>query len=243
MGFRWLNRVVWRPPHSSIFAEKNLRNSGAPGTGGWKGLIFLHLLNSTRRQLPAEDDVRMVLVAPFDTKRWLLDSRFRGNDPFKKGEFSLSLRRKKSSKPCPIPLWPNACAPKTSTNTSDKSTSWARKASSASSSRRETSLLFILWGPRAWVNHARQDRRLATRTALLYPFGRHFRRQGGPRSDRVGPQTAILRPAPPVPLHRRNPPLQQVAAGFAPRSRRAGNRHADRRHDRKPLLRGDLPRC
>ena len=43
-----------------------------------------------------------------------------------------------------------------------------------------------------------------------------------------------------VPVHRRNPPVQQIAAGFAARRRRTGCRHADRRDDRKPVVRGDL---
>ena len=43
-----------------------------------------------------------------------------------------------------------------------------------------------------------------------------------------------------VPVHRRNPPLQQIAAGFAVRGRRTGRLHAHRRDDRKPLVRGDL---
>ena len=39
-------------------------------------------------------------------------------------------------------------------------------------------------------------------------------------------------------LPRRDPPLQQGPAGRAAARRRGGPRHADRRHDREPLLRG-----
>jgi hypothetical protein len=39
---------------------------------------------------------------------------------------------------------------------------------------------------------------------------------------------------------RRDPPLQQGAAGRAAAGRRGGPRHADRRDDREPVLRGQL---
>ena len=42
------------------------------------------------------------------------------------------------------------------------------------------------------------------------------------------------------PLPRRDPPLQQGAAGCAPARRRVGAPHADRRDDREPVLRGQL---
>ena len=42
------------------------------------------------------------------------------------------------------------------------------------------------------------------------------------------------------PLHRRDPPLQQSAAGRRPAARRGRHRHADRRDDREPVVRGQL---
>ena len=89
-------------------------------------------------------------------------------------------------------------------------------------------------------DHAGEDRRHAARTPLLHPFGRHVGREGRARGDRIGQETAFLRRQAAAAVHRRNPPLQQIAAGFAAGRRRAGHRDADRRHDRKPLVRSDL---
>ena len=89
-------------------------------------------------------------------------------------------------------------------------------------------------------DHPRADRRHAARTSLLHPLGRDVGREGGARSDRVGPQEPFLRPAAPVPVHRRDTPLQQVAAGLAAGGRRTGCRDAHRRDDREPVVRGDL---
>ena len=50
---------------------------------------------------------------------------------------------------------------------------------------------------------------------------------------------ALERP-PHGPVHRRDPPLQQGAAGRAPAARRGRHDHADRRDDREPVLRGEL---
>ena len=100
---------------------------------------------------------------------------------------------------------------------------------------------FILLGSAGrGQDHPRADRRHAARTSLLHPLGRDVGREGGARSDRVGPQEPFLRPAAPVPVHRRDTPLQQVAAGLAAGGRRAGCRDAHRRHDREPVVRGDL---
>ena len=89
-------------------------------------------------------------------------------------------------------------------------------------------------------DHAGEDRRHTVGTPVLHPLGRHVGREGRARGDRVGAQAAVLRPEGPAAVHRRNPPLQQVAAGFALRGRRTGRLHAHRRDDRKPLVRGDL---
>ena len=48
------------------------------------------------------------------------------------------------------------------------------------------------------------------------------------------------RRAPHDPVPRRDPPLQQGAAGRAPAGHRGGPRHADRRDDREPVLRAQL---
>ena len=40
-------------------------------------------------------------------------------------------------------------------------------------------------------------------------------------------------------VHRRDPPLQQGAAGRAAAARRGGHGHADRRHHREPVVRGE----
>lgn len=101
-------------------------------------------------------------------------------------------------------------------------------------------LVHPLGSPGRGQDDAGQDRRLAARAPLLHPLGRDVGRQGGARGDRVGAQAALLRPAGALPVHRRDSPLQQVAAGLAARRRRAGGRHPDRRHDREPLVRGDL---
>ena len=76
------------------------------------------------------------------------------------------------------------------------------------------------------------------------------RRPGGAQRGRGrarrGAQGARARPAPPPAgradglLPRRDPPLQQGPAGRAAAGGRGGPRHAHRRHDREPLLRGQL---
>ncbi len=68
-------------------------------------------------------------------------------------------------------------------------------------------------------------------------LGRPLGRQGAARGDRRGAQDA---PAgrPHDPLHRRDPPLQQVPARRPAPGRRGRHGHPDRGHDREPLVRG-----
>ena len=63
---------------------------------------------------------------------------------------------------------------------------------------------------------------------LLGQGGRAGRDRAGPRSPRRERQAHRA-------LHRRDPPLQQDAAGRAPAGRRVRPRDADRRHHREPL--------
>ncbi|MFR3489616.1 MAG: AAA family ATPase [Alistipes ihumii] len=100
---------------------------------------------------------------------------------------------------------------------------------------------FILWGPPgvgkttlARLVATALDRKMFTLSAI----------NAGVKDVRevieAGPQEPLLQHAGPVPVHRRDPPFQQVAAGLAARSRRTGDRHARRRDDREPVVRGDL---
>ena len=71
-------------------------------------------------------------------------------------------------------------------------------------------------------------------------LGRQRRPRRGPRGDRArrAPAPDERRADGPVP--RRDPPLQQGAAGHAAAGGRGGARRADRRDDGEPLLRGQL---
>src|SRR2546421_3570773 len=73
--------------------------------------------------------------------------------------------------------------------------------------------------------------------------GRDVRRhRGGGRPAQGGGrgQSAPARRPAHGAVHRRDPPLQQGAAGRHPASRRGWNRDLDRRHNRKSFVRGDL---
>ena len=89
-------------------------------------------------------------------------------------------------------------------------------------------------------DHAGQNCRHATRTTAVHSFSRHIGRTRGARGNRKCQTSAFFRRQTAIPLHRRDPPVQQIAAGFTIGRRRAGRRDADRRHDRKSVVRGDF---
>ena len=94
------------------------------------------------------------------------------------------------------------------------------------------------------ARHRQDDARAADRgvdARALHPVQRGaLRHQGDPRGDgRSGGGAAPARP-PHDPLHRRDPPLQQGAAGRLPPARRGRRHRPDRRDDREPVVRGEL---
>ena len=98
-------------------------------------------------------------------------------------------------------------------------------------------------GPVRPAGHRQDDARAHDRRARRRRVRGALRRQRGPprgaRGDRTGEGAPSLRPADDL-LPRRDPPLQQGAAGRAAARRRGGTRDARRRHDREPVLRGQL---
>ena len=99
----------------------------------------------------------------------------------------------------------------------------------------------ILWGP---PGHRQDDARAGDRQRDARAFHRVQRRdvgdQGDPRSDGGGGTGAPPLRRPDDPVHRRDPPLQQGAAGRLPAPRRVGRHRPDRRDDREPVVRGQL---
>ena len=71
--------------------------------------------------------------------------------------------------------------------------------------------------------------------ALRGALGRLLGQGGRPGRDRAGPRSPRRERQAHRALHRRDPPLQQDAAGRAPAGRRVRPRDADRRHHREPL--------
>src|SRR4051794_14244843 len=88
---------------------------------------------------------------------------------------------------------------------------------------------------------ARAARRRARRRGLRGGLGGQRRSRRGPRRHRpsAGAARWSARPRDDL-LPRRDPPLQQGAAGRAAARGRGRARHADRRDDREPVLRGQL---
>ena len=89
-------------------------------------------------------------------------------------------------------------------------------------------------------DHARPDRRRPCRRGVRGGERRERRPRRGAGGDRAGRSAG----GPPAAAHdllpRRDPPLQQGTAGHAAARGRGGARGADRRHDREPVLRGQL---
>ena len=83
------------------------------------------------------------------------------------------------------------------------------------------------------------DRRRHPR-ALHLVQRRALRHQGDPRGDDRGRRSAAAAGPPHHPLHRRDPPLQQGAAGRLPAPRRGRRHRPDRRDDGEPVVRGEL---
>ena len=95
-----------------------------------------------------------------------------------------------------------------------------------------------LGAARVRQDHAGAHHRRRDPLALPPVLRRALGRQGDPGRDRRGPAAAAAAPPPHRPLRGRDPPLQQGPAGRLPAPRRKRPDHPDRRHDRKPLLRG-----
>ena len=87
-------------------------------------------------------------------------------------------------------------------------------------------------------DHARPRRAPAHDLALRGPQRRALRGQGAARDPAPGRRPARPAGAPHRALHRRDPSLQQGAAGRAPEPRRVRRRDPHRRHHREPVVRG-----
>ena len=98
----------------------------------------------------------------------------------------------------------------------------------------------ILWGPPGTgQDDARADHRAADRRALRRALrGERGRRRPAPRRRRRA--EAARRGTAHRAVHRRDPPLQQSAAGRGAAVRRGRHRHADRRDHGEPVVRGEL---
>ena len=84
------------------------------------------------------------------------------------------------------------------------------------------------------------DRRRLDRLGLRGAVGGLGHGEGRARGARAGAGAARHHRPAHDPLPRRDPPLQQGAAGRAPAGRGVRARDADRRDDREPVLRGQL---
>ncbi|ABA49941.1 hypothetical protein BURPS1710b_3075 [Burkholderia pseudomallei 1710b] len=87
---------------------------------------------------------------------------------------------------------------------------------------------------------ARAPDRARIRLRVHRALGGAGRREGHPRGDGAGARHAEPHRPPHDPVRRRNPSLQQGAAGRAAAVRRIGARHVHRRDDREPELRGEF---
>ena len=87
---------------------------------------------------------------------------------------------------------------------------------------------------------ARPGDRQYDRVGIRGALGRVGDGLPGARGDPARPRPARRQRRADDPLPRRDPPLQQGAAGRAAAGGRGGLDHADRRHHREPLLRGQL---
>ena len=83
------------------------------------------------------------------------------------------------------------------------------------------------------------DHRPPAGDAVLHPLGGDERREGRARRHRAGTERPLLQFRLSDPLHRRDPPLLQVAAGLAARRRGEGDGDAHRGDDGEPVVRGD----
>ena len=139
----------------------------------------------------------------------------------------------------PARRWPSACARARSTRSSARSTSWrpARRCARPSSATSLQSI--ILWGPPG-TGKTTLARVIAELTqARFVPFSAVL---AGIKEIKEVMARGRGSPAPHRPAHhrvrRRDPPLQQGAAGRLPAARRSRRHHAHRRHHREPVVRG-----
>ena len=137
---------------------------------------------------------------------------------------------------------PRACGRARSTSSSARSRSSARARRCGSRSRRTASARSILYGPpgSGKTTLARIDR--AARPAPRSRSSRPCRATVAEVREVIARGPRAARRARPAddPLPRRDPPLQQGAAGRAAARGRGGAADADRRDDREPVLRGQL---
>ncbi len=137
--------------------------------------------------------------------------------------------------------WPSGCARARSTSSSARTRSLGPGRPLREAIEHDRLQSIILWGPPG-TGKTTLARLIATRDAravrLLQRGAR--RHQGDPDGDDRGGRGPPATRQAHDPVRRRDPSLQQGAAGRVPAARRSGRHRADRRDDREPVVRGEL---